>query len=101
MGFLLFASFAPPSATLLFDQNYPWWIVPVIGLSSLLFGVVWWYGLQIVQWMGRWRLNVRRTPYIERDEDGNYVQKVELVNHERLHDVPRRRNHHDRVIEMT
>jgi hypothetical protein len=25
---------------------------------------------------------VARTPYIERDEDGGYVQKAELVEHE-------------------
>lgn len=107
MGFLIFASFAPPSANSPFDQSvtgYAWWVAPVIGLSSLLFGVVWWCGLQILQWKGRWRLHVRRTPYIVKDEDGNYVQKVELVDHERIVnvDVPRkRRNRDDRLIEIS
>jgi len=104
MGFIIFASLAKPSANSPFDRSvtgYEWWVVPVIGLSSLLFGVVWWCGLRILEWKEHWRLTVQRVPYIIKDKDGNYVQKVELVNHERLHDVPRRRNHHDRVIEMT
>jgi amino acid transporter len=104
MGFLLFASLARPSANSPFDQSvtgYVWWVVPMIGLSSLLFGVVWWCGLQILQWKGRWRLTVRRTPYIVQDEDGNYVQKVELVNQQRLVNVRYRGNHDDKVIEMT
>lgn len=70
--------------------GYPWYIVPTIGISSLLWGVVWWFGIKGLEWQ-RWRkLIVTRTPYVVQDQDGHYVQKAELVEHEwqtaRTHD---------------
>jgi hypothetical protein len=43
-------------------------------------------------WKGRWRLVVKRIPYLEKDTDGNYVQMVELVEHEIEKTVGRNRN---------
>jgi amino acid transporter len=85
MAFLLFASFVKPADNSPFSKaatGYWWFLVPAIGLSSLGWGVAWWSGLEMAMWKGRWRLVVKRTPYLERDEDGNYVQKLELVEHE-------------------
>lgn len=86
MAFLLLASFVQPSSDSVFSEKvtqYMWFLIPAIGLSSLIWGVVWWFGLEVGQYMGRYRIEVIRTPYLERDGEGNYVQKVELVEHEK------------------
>lgn len=88
MAFLIFASFIKPAANSAFSDKvteYMWFLVPAIGLSSLLWGVVWWFGLELGQWKGRYRIVVTRTPFLDRDSEGDYVQKVELVEHERLY----------------
>jgi amino acid transporter len=84
MTFFLFATFAPPPMDSIFAESttgYSWVLVPAIGLTSLLWGVLWWFGLEFVQWRGRFRIFVTRTPYLVKDADGNYIQKVELVEH--------------------
>jgi hypothetical protein len=84
-AFFLFAAFVPPASDSPFHQKYEgyaWYIVPTIGMSSLLWGAVWWLGIKGTEWSRRRELVVSRTPYIERDEDGGYVQKAELVEHE-------------------
>jgi amino acid transporter len=84
-SFFLIASFVPPNKGSAYSANiqgYAWYVVPTIGISSLLWGLVWWFGLRGLQWHRRRQLVVTRTPYIERDEDGGYVQKAELVEHE-------------------
>jgi amino acid transporter len=92
LGFLLFAAFAPPSET--GPDSLPWWVGPTVGWSSVIIGVLWWLGLWIVQWKGRWVLNTRRVPYVEMDEEGNAIQRAELVEYERIPVVGdiRRRN---------
>jgi amino acid transporter len=89
-AFFLVATFVPPtkgSPYVKAIQGYPWWVLPTIGISSLLWGVVWWSGLKGIQWRRRVKLTVGRLPYIEKDRDGNYVQKAELVEHQWLTDV--------------
>jgi amino acid transporter len=84
-AFFLCASYVPPASGSTFGvdiQGYAWYIVPTIGISSILWGVVWWFGLKGLEWQRRRQLVVTRTPYIERDEDGGYVQKAELVEHD-------------------
>jgi amino acid transporter len=84
-SFFLIAAFVPPNSASVYSANiqgYAWYVVPTLGLSSLLWGVCWWFGLKWLQWQRRRVLVVTRTPYIEKDEDGNYVQKAELVEHE-------------------
>ncbi|OCK75207.1 amino acid transporter [Lepidopterella palustris CBS 459.81] len=89
MTFFLFALFVKPAADSPFSQDstgYPWFLVPAIGLTSLLWGVVWWLGLEFAQWSGHFRILVTRRPYLVKDGEGNYVQVVELVEHQRLYE---------------
>jgi amino acid transporter len=99
MTFLIFAAIAKPANGSPFAEKvtqYAWFLVPAIGLSTLLWGVVWWFGFELVQWKGRYRIHVSRTPYLEEDSEGNRVQILELVEHERLYSSGvRRRNLRD------
>lgn len=63
-------------------QEYGWYLVPAIGLGSMLWGVLWWGGIKGLEWSRRRTLRVRRTPFIQSDGQGGYVQKAELVEHE-------------------
>ncbi|KAK3059302.1 hypothetical protein LTS18_011172, partial [Coniosporium uncinatum] len=85
MGFFLFASFAKPGAVILHNiLEYPWYLVPTIGLSSLLWGMVWWLGLKGSMRYRQKNLVVHRMPFIVQDEEdeGQWVQKAEIVDHE-------------------
>ncbi|KAK3934215.1 amino acid transporter [Diplogelasinospora grovesii] len=73
---LLFGSFAPPSSTKTTD--IPWWILPTVSWAVCLSGVLWWCGLQGVQWQRQKKLVTRHIPFIE-IEDGQPIQKVEQV----------------------
>jgi len=83
LGFILFATFAPPSVSRP-KEELPYWCGPVTGWAVTFLGVVWWLGLRFVQWKGRWELLVRRVPYIEIDHQGEPIQKAEFVEHERI-----------------
>jgi amino acid transporter len=88
--FFMFTAFVPPTAGSPYEkhiQGYPWWVLPTVGLSSLLWGVVWYGGLKAILWKRRETLQVTRTPYIERDQDGHHIQTAELVEHERLREI--------------
>jgi hypothetical protein len=85
-GFLLFAAFAPPSATSAFSKRnsgLQWYIVPVIGMSTLLWGVIWWFGIQIMSWKWQRRLVVTRIPNIivDTDDPGQHIMVAEIVDH--------------------
>jgi L-asparagine transporter-like permease len=82
LAFLLFAAFARPSYGK--ETGWSWWVGPTVGWGSVLLGVAWWGGLQFVQWAGRWELQTKRLPIIEIDEDGQAIQKAELVEHIRV-----------------
>ncbi|MCJ1448443.1 MAG: hypothetical protein MMC23_008958 [Stictis urceolatum] len=59
-----------------------WWILPTVGLSSLLWGPVWWACLRFNMWREGLELVVTRLPHIEQDEeDGEWVQRAELIDH--------------------
>ncbi|KAK3358028.1 amino acid permease-domain-containing protein [Lasiosphaeria hispida] len=87
LGFLLVAVFVPPTASKpdLEDGNLPYWVGPSVGWAAPLVGVVWWLGLRFVQWRGRWRLEVTRMPYIEVGAGGEFVQRAEVVEHEKVY----------------
>lgn len=85
-GFLLFAAFAPPDATSAFSKRnsgVQWYIVPVIGMSTLLWGVIWWFGIEIVSWKWQRRLVVTRIPNIimDTDDPGQHIMVAEVVDH--------------------
>jgi len=61
------------------DRDVQWWVRPLVGWCAVVFGTVWWSGLWVVQWKGRWRLDVRRVIYVEADEEDDVVVKAELV----------------------
>ncbi|RYP74152.1 hypothetical protein DL771_003210 [Monosporascus sp. 5C6A] len=79
LAFLLFAAFLKPSEGK--ERGWPWWVGPTVGMGSAVLGIVWWGGLQFVQWAGRWELQTKRLPVVEIDEDGQAIQKAELVEH--------------------
>ena len=82
LAFLLFAAFAPPSAKQ--PNSLPWWVGPTAGWLSGALGIFWWLGLRFIQWKGRWELHISRVPLIEIDGEGNAIQRVELVEHQRI-----------------
>ena len=82
MAFLMIVTFAPPSLDSPYAkaiQGYAWWILPTVGLSSLLLGVAWWLGLQTIQLQKRRKLVVNRTPVLDMGSRGDYIQIAELV----------------------
>jgi amino acid transporter len=83
--FLIITAFIQPKNTSLFsseDSDIKWFIIPTIGISSLLWGVIWWLGLHIVMRHSGKKLKVSRRPYCEKDEeDGEWVLRYEIVDH--------------------
>jgi hypothetical protein len=85
-GFLLVAPFATPDAASSFSTKstgVQWYIVPVIGISTLAWGVIWWLGLQVMSWKWQRRLEVTRVANIvaDTDDEGQYIQVAEVVDH--------------------
>jgi amino acid transporter len=83
-GFFLFATFTPPPLNSTYAkavQTYQWYLLPTIGLSSLIWGVFWWLGIRWLEYIRRRVFFVVRTAYVEEDADKNYVQKAEIVEH--------------------
>jgi hypothetical protein len=85
-GFLLVAAFAPPDAVSSFSTKstgVQWYIVPVIGISTLAWGVIWWLGLQVMSWKWQRTLEVTRVANIvaDADDEGQYIQVAEVVDH--------------------
>lgn len=52
-GFLVFTAFAPPTRTPQSESSItsslPWYVVPVVGMSSIFWGVIWYGGLKLVE----------------------------------------------------
>ena len=87
-GYLLFAPFAKPSEGSPYSRennDIQWYIIPVIGLSTLAWGSCWYLGLQLDLWLKREELSIRRVPVIVQDDedDNQWVQECELIDHER------------------
>ena len=63
-------------------QSYPWYLVPAIGISTIFWGVIWYFGVQLVmRWRGQ-RLQVTRKPYLVQDEEnGEWVMRYEIIRH--------------------
>lgn len=84
LAFVLVAVFAPPNVDELGGRKLKYWVAPLTGWLAPFLGLMWWCGLRFVQWRGRWRLEVSRKPYIEADRDGEFVQRAEIVEHEKV-----------------
>ncbi|KAF1998203.1 amino acid transporter, partial [Amniculicola lignicola CBS 123094] len=82
-AFFLVTAFLTPSNPLARTTTViPNWVVPTIGLSSVLWGVVWWLGLQLVMKQRGQRLEVTRTPFCDKSDDkGEWVLKYEIIDH--------------------
>jgi hypothetical protein len=90
--FLLVTVFLRPAPTSPFDYSttkIQWYILPAIGLSSLLWGVVWWAGLLTYGRIRGLELIVSRLPYFEREtgssdsvDEAEWVQRSEIIVHE-------------------
>ena len=85
-GFVIITAFLQPADDSPFSYgnngNLQWYTVPAIGITSLLWGVVWWAGLHCIMWKRGQQLIVTRTPYCEKDgQDGEWVMKYEIIDH--------------------
>ena len=79
--FMLLAAFAPPSDD---DGGIKWYLLPAIGLSVPLWGVVWYLGLRLIMVKRGRYLVVRRDPTTKPDEEvpGQYVMTAEQITHD-------------------
>jgi hypothetical protein len=68
--------------------SYPYYLVPAIGLSALLWGAVWWGGMKLyMRWAGL-KLKVTRWPYIQQEEEnGEWTVRYEIVKHRWMADI--------------
>lgn len=75
---VFFAGFAHPSI----KQNVAlaWYVLPVIAITSPFWGVIWWLCLKAIQAIRREELEVTRIPFIVQQDDGEWVQKAEIVD---------------------
>jgi hypothetical protein len=62
--------------------------VPTVGLSALLWGAIWWGGMNVyMRWAGL-KLIVTRRPYIQQEEEnGEWTVKYEIVKHRWMADI--------------
>lgn len=70
MFLAMFPFIPPPSDSLAGQLKIPFWCFPVVGTSTLLLGVVWFYGRR---WINRWRYEKYSTgePNIKYEEEYN------------------------------
>ncbi|KAK3721139.1 hypothetical protein LTR37_003429 [Vermiconidia calcicola] len=85
-AFMLVATFIPPQRGSPFHESVsglPWYVVPLIGITAPLWGLLWFWGLLMHQWRIGRQLVVRREAYWAPDPDftHEYVQLAEIVDH--------------------
>ncbi|KPI45401.1 High-affinity methionine permease [Cyphellophora attinorum] len=85
-AFMLITAFIPPKPGSPFHRSVTgisWYIVPTIGLSGPLWGVLYYWGLLMYQWKIGKQLEVSRRAYCEKDPDcpTEYVQRAEIIDH--------------------
>lgn len=86
-SFVLFAAFVPPTegSPYTYSQSHiQWFIVPTIGLSSLVWGLGWFAGLHLVMYRKVEKLFVTRVVVVVPDEkvQGQFRQYSEIVYRE-------------------
>lgn len=80
--FPLVTIFAPPSASSPFFSN-TWYVVPAVGISAPLWGLLWWAVIKLWSRSTATELVVHRVPNVEEDEEdpGQYILVAEVVDH--------------------
>ena len=83
--FILIAAFVPPGRGSPFSEAFtrvPYFIVPVLGLTAPLWGVLWYWGLQLHEWRIGRQLVVSREAYWAPDPDypSEYIQQAEIID---------------------
>lgn len=82
-GFLLIATFLPPSESSWFSLGnrwYEWWIPPTVGLGGLVAGMGYWVVFRfVVPRVKAMELQVDRVPIVISDNHGGFVQVHEIV----------------------
>ena len=83
---LLVSSFLPPGHGSPFHESatgLPWYVVPTIGITSPLWGILWYCGILTHQARIGRHLVVSREAYWEQDPDdpNEYVERAEIIDH--------------------
>lgn len=82
-GFLLVASFVPPTSDSPFSysaQMFEWYVIPTVGLGGLVVGSAYFVVFRyVVPRVKGKQLVVERVPIIVSDDHGGFVQKHEIV----------------------
>ena len=83
--FLAITVFLPPTQGSPFTQSVtgvPFWLVPLIGLTAPLWGLVWYGGLRFYGWNRGRELTVTREAYWRPDPNckGEYIQEAEIID---------------------
>ena len=84
--FVLVCAFVPPSTGSPYapkQAGIKWYIIPTIGLSSPLWGLIWYYAFMLYQRQSKWDLQVDRQAFWMKDPDNpeEYIQRAEVVSH--------------------
>jgi hypothetical protein len=94
-GFILVVAFVPPKVGSPYDSSVtgvPWYIIPVIGITAPLWGVLYYWALLIYEWKSETHLVVVRTAFrLPNLNDDEYVQDSETIDH-KWHKTPRHKN---------
>jgi amino acid transporter len=91
LTFLAGAVFAPPSLQIRNILGVPWWVPPLIGLSCLVLGGLWWLGILFLERCRHERLSTSRETHVGFGPDGEPRVLVESVRCAWVPDPPRRR----------
>ncbi|KAG9233201.1 amino acid permease-domain-containing protein [Amylocarpus encephaloides] len=86
-AFLLVTAFIKPADDSPYsykNNKIQWFVIPVIGLSTLLWGLVWYGGLHLVMYRRMKELVVTRIALVVPDNkvEGQFIQKAEIIRHE-------------------
>ncbi|KAK4167837.1 amino acid transporter [Cladorrhinum sp. PSN259] len=88
LGFLIFGAFARPSSQP--DDEFQWWVKPLVGWCSLFVGIAWWVVMEVRQRRGAYRIQRDRVTFVEAPEDEDPVQTAELVIVKKIYASERR-----------
>ena len=83
---MLILAFVPPAKGSPFHASvtgFQWFLVPTIGITAPLWGVLWYWGLLLYEKFTDLQLVVNRTPFWMKDPDcpSEYVQQAEIIDH--------------------